>query len=170
MKKDDLSKAAVGNLHIREEAAFEFFVVYARYEYAAKVCRLVHQGDHVRELAVNPQAVADRIREKFNRCLATDLELQDAVNYYRKKPPQKQVWNGKEPAWQAPVYQGSDDLKILLLQLAQARNNLFHGGKGWKADTYDIDRDNDLLRHGLTILGAILKADDELYHEFSSFS
>ncbi|PKA43186.1 hypothetical protein CWR43_14150 [Rhizobium sullae] len=165
-----LKETAIGNLHLREEDAFEFFVAYARYEYAAKVCKLVHQGDEQRMLTINPQGVADRIRASFESRISSDKSLQKAVAYYTAQPPQRQIWDGNGPGWDQPVYQGNDTLKNLLLQLAQARNNLFHGGKGWKADNPAMERDNDLLRHGLVILDAVVNSDDQLFGEFSSFA
>ncbi len=57
---------AIGNLHIKKDAAFEFFVVYARYEYAAKAARYVYkpsaQGNKLPELKINLQDVADKIK------------------------------------------------------------------------------------------------------------
>ncbi|RWY88655.1 hypothetical protein EHI44_11435 [Rhizobium leguminosarum] len=164
-----LRESAIGNLHIRENEAFAFFAVYARYEYAAKVCRFVHQGSGLRDLSINPQLVADNIREEFTRQVEKTPELRECVDYYSRNPPKKQVWDGNNAAWSTPDYQGADNIKKLLLQLAQARNNLFHGGKGWKPDVSEIDRDNDLIRHGLTILEAIIRSDDMLLYEFSSF-
>lgn len=164
-----LGNLAIGNLHIRENDAFAFFAIYARYEYAAKVCRLVHQGPSRRDLSVNPQLVADKVREEFLRQVEKTPQLREAVDYYGRNPPKKQVWDGTSAAWFAPDYQGADKMKTLLLQLAQARNNLFHGGKGWKPDVPEFDRDNDLIRHGLTILEAVIRSDDMLFHEFSSF-
>ncbi|TPP06966.1 hypothetical protein [Rhizobium glycinendophyticum] len=163
------AELAIGNLHIRENDAFAFFAIYARYEYAAKVCQLVHKGPDRRDLTVNPQLVADKAREEFWRRVEKTPQLAEAVDYYIRNPPKKQVWDGTSGAWTEPDYQGADKLKILLLQLGQARNNLFHGGKGWKPDTPECDRDNDLIRHGLIILEAVIRSDEILFHEFSSF-
>ncbi|MBA8801688.1 hypothetical protein FHW77_005445 [Agrobacterium sp. RC10-4-1] len=164
-----LKDIAIGNLTIRETEAFAFFAVYARYEYAAKVCGLVHQGPPPRDLIINPQTVADNVREQFVRQMDENPPLRHAVDYFEANAPQKQVWDGRGAAWVTPQYQGADSLKKLLLHLAQARNNLFHGGKGWKPDLREIERDNDLIRYGLTILEAVIRSNDNLLHEFSSY-
>ncbi len=165
-----LKEIAVGNLQLHQDDAFEFFAVYARYEYAAKACNLVHVSEHSMLLTIDPQAVANRVRGSFLAKAENDEALQGAISYYTVQPPMRQIWNGVGPAWDQPVYQGNDKLKKILLQLAQARNNQFHGGKGWKPDSAAIGRDNDLLRHGLVILGAVVNSDDQLLSEFSSFS
>lgn len=165
-----LKETAIGNLHLRQEDAFEFFVIYARYEYAAKVLKLVHIANSPIILGIDPQKVADLIRANFLQKAADSVPLQEAIAYYAANPPSKQMWDGVGPTWELPVYQGNDAVKILLLQLAQARNNLFHGGKGWKTDIPTAERDNDLLRHGLVLLEAVITSDASLFAEFSSYA
>ncbi|MER8674593.1 hypothetical protein [Mesorhizobium sp. M0037] len=167
-----LADDAIGNLHIKNDAAFEFFVVYARYEYAAKVARYVYkpplQGKKLPELKINLQDVADNIKDKFHIAIQNDRALSDAVAYYQQFPPKGQVWNGAGPDWADIEYNDTFPC-ILLRRLAQARNNLFHGGKGWKGDQQTWDRDNLLISHGLIILEAVIKSDEALSGDFTSY-
>jgi hypothetical protein len=167
-----LADDAIGNLHIKRDAAFEFFVVYARYEYAAKAARYVYKppirGNKLPELKINIQEVADKIKAKFQLAIQSNRSLSDAVAYYQNFPPKGQVWNGIEPDWADIEYNDTFPC-ILLRRLAQARNNLFHGGKGWKGDEQAWGRDNLLISHGLTILEAVIKSDDALGADFTSY-
>ncbi len=167
-----LADDAIGNLHIKEDAAFEFFVVYARYEYAAKVAQYVHKppipGNKFPELKIDLQEVADNIKDNFHKATQNNRALSDAVAYYQKFPPKGQVWNGTGPDWADMKYNDTFPC-ILLRRLAQARNNLFHGGKGWKGDEQTMDRDNLLISHGLIILEAVIKSDAALSTDFTSY-
>lgn len=167
-----LAERAMGNLHIDQTRAFAFFVVYARFEYAAKVAGYVDKtpgnNGKLPDLKIDLQAIADRIKGKFHAAIQADKSLSAAVAYYQKWPPKKQVWNGTAPDW-------ADDLRndtfpcILLRRLAQARNNLFHGGKGWNGDEQTFNRDNMLIAHGLVILEGVIRCDDALDNDFSSY-
>ena len=162
-----LAETAIGNLHIDKGKAFDFFAVYARYEYAAKACGHVQKSAQQIDLKIVPKSVADAIEKKFQAKLAASADLTKAVDYYRKYPPKKPVWDGAAPKWVDVPHTEKGSL-LLLLHLAQVRNNLFHGGKGWKAED-GADRDNLLIEHGLILLGAIISSEETLEYEFSSF-
>ncbi|WP_137137224.1 hypothetical protein [Rhizobium sp. FKY42] len=164
----DLFEAAVENLHIDREEAIRFFVLYARFEYAAKECGYIHKGEKRRKLAVDPEAVAQHITLRFAERRTQDSLLNAAVLFYIANPPLKQVWDGGKVAWETAQYSGSE-LVCLLLSLAQMRNNLFHGGKGWQSGT-DPARERRLLGDGLRILEAIISSDDELCTAFNTYA
>jgi hypothetical protein len=161
---------AIGNLHVDKVKAFEFFAVYARYEYAAKDCRYVEQADHRIDLKINYKTLADAVSKNFLGRMDKNPELKASVEYYQIFPPKKQIWNpeNRGPDWKNVEYTENFMVK-LLLRLAQARNNLFHGGKGWSADVPMLERDNLLISHGLVILSEVIKSDADLDQSFSSY-
>jgi hypothetical protein len=48
------------------------------------------------------------------------------------------------------------ELERLLIYIRRMRNNLFHGGKSQPGSPMQVDRNANLLRHGLTILAECL--------------
>jgi len=167
-----LAVTAIGNLHIDEKAAFDFFVVYARYEYAAKAARYVlknmPEGRKLRKLELDLQTIADKIETGFRRAMRENRDLDSAVAYYQRFPLKAQVWNGKEPDWSLKEHTEPFPCD-LLRRLAQTRNNLFHGGKGWEPEEKAIDRANLLISHGLLILEAVITSDVALNENFTSY-
>ncbi len=165
-----LVDTAIGNLHVDKEKALEFFAAYARFEYAIKDCRYVQQADRVIDLRIDYATVANAVSEIFLERLDRNPDLKNAVEYYHKFPPKKQIWNPEknEPEWKAVEYNQGFMVDVLL-RLAQARNNLFHGGKRWSADFRMVDRDKLLISYGLVILSELIKSDAELEQSFSSY-
>ena len=124
---------AIGNLHIDRDLAFRFLVEFARFEFALKAARFVYQGENERYLKVDFDCFARTIAEPFQKKLDDgDSRLCEARDYYRNEPPQKQIWNGYEPSWTEALPQNRTEAAFLLILLRRTRNNLFHGGKGWK--------------------------------------
>lgn len=161
------AETAVGNLHIDAKKAFEFFAAYARYEYAVKVLGWVISKEPRAELKICPKTVADAIAVRFETQKSEKPDLARAVEYFSAQAPQKQKWKDNRPTWE-PMRNNERGVLLLLLQLGQARNNLFHGGKGWKPEG-PAGRDNEVIRHGLVILEAVVSSNEQLSEAFSSF-
>ena len=162
---------AIGNLHLDRDLAFRFLVEFARFEFALKAARFVYQGENERNLEVDFDCFARTIAEAFQTRLESgDKELCEARDYYCNEPPQKQIWNGHEPDWTKALPQNRTESAFLLILLRRTRNNLFHGGKGWKRPDAAIDRDDELLRHGLRIMEAMIDCSPEVSLEFTTFA
>jgi hypothetical protein len=96
-------------------------------------------------------------------------ELEEAVQYYEKCPPMKQVLESGRLAFR-DVNPPEDQplLQRLLVLIRRARNNLFHGEKLEALLEGYSERDIDLLRHGLTILYVCLAMNKDLAGTFFS--
>jgi hypothetical protein len=71
-------------------------------------------------------------------------------------PPKKQVVKDGGLEWEKNTPTASE-IKSLLIYVCRIRNNLFHGGKFPEGPVYDVARDRDLLREGISILQSLLK-------------
>ncbi len=114
------------------------------------------------------KTIAAEITGKFEKLIAEDPPLKTAVAYYTDRPPKRQVWEDGGPSW-VEITHTEPATHRLLVQLAQARNNLFHGGKGWKPEG-EADRDNKIVEHGILILEAVVKSSEAMSEEFSSYA
>lgn len=163
--------SAIGNLHLDRDLAFQFLVEFARFEFALKAARFVYQGENERNLEVDFDCFARAIAEPFQKRLGNgDEDLIAARNYFHELPPQKQIWNGHGPDWKEALPQNQVESAFLLILLRRVRNNLFHGGKGWKRPDDTLDRDNKLLKHGLKIMEAMIDCSPEVSLEFTTFA
>ena len=164
-----LFEHAIGNLYVDRELAFEFFVVFSRFEYALKTAGFVLQGENERNLQVDFDRFANAIAVQFQAMLdGGDPKLAAACEYYRRQPPLKQVWYGRAPDWRDALPQARNQINFFLVFLRRTRNNLFHGGKGWRRPGAP-DRDNHLMRHGLQILEAMINCEPDVSGEYSTF-
>ena len=159
----------VGNLHLDHHLAFRFLVEFARFEFSLKAARFVCKNKP--DLKVNFDCFARTIAEPFQKKLDDgDTDLREARDYYRNEPPQKQIWNGHEPDWTEARPENGPESVFLLILLRRTRNNLFHGGKGWKRPDETIERDNELLRHGLRIMEAMIDCSSDVRSEYMTFA
>ena len=147
-------------------SAFNFFVCFSRFEYAAKAQELhVDLGERQRcDLKVDWRKVAERLDEKFVYLSKQNPKIQEAVKYFANEPPQKQVLKAGGPQFTLPKEPNVSETEVLLLALRRIRNNLFHGGKGIKRE--DLNRDQKLVDLGLIILEGLIESDDILQHDF----
>ena len=166
----NLASEASGNLHIDKTLAFDFLVVFARFEYALKEMKHVHKnGKLPKNLEVNYSGYAQGIEDKFAVKYKSSESLKVAVDYFCQSPPLRQIWDGTNPDW-APAEVGlKPSAHQMLVFVFRVRNNLFHGGKGWLRPEGDKERNHRLMRGALTILQAILEIDDDLRMAFSSY-
>ncbi len=162
-----LAELAEGNLHIDKQLARDFFIVFARFEYAMKENGHVVKGPSERDLELRFNDLARSLDGKFQARISLDKALSAAVAYYREKPPKKQIWDGAKPDWKES-YQTEPLCHLLLILISRTRNNLFHGGKGYRSESEEIGRDEELITHALTIIDAILECDESMKHSFSS--
>jgi hypothetical protein len=133
------------------DLARQFFVYFARFEYAMKRSKYL-KGDETRAEA-DWDKLGNCLHKKFDP--ARMPELQAAVDYLMRNPPQKQVVVNGVLDWR-PVVQGSSERysRFMLRLVCTVRNNLFHGGK-FPSPTGPIaesSRDRNLLENCLIVL------------------
>lgn len=158
---------AYSRFTIQPDDVFVFLVTYGRYESSAKALGWVDQLKDGEELRVCVKKVADAVKEGFERLVGAEPALLAAVRYFYKTPPLRQVWGHDQAEWRA-VPRSETGMLRTLLDLAQARNNLFHGGKGW-SELECRDRDRAVVAHGLTILCAIIASNADLTEKFEAY-
>jgi hypothetical protein len=136
----------------------DFFVFFARFEYALKREGMLKGSD--RRAEADWDCYVKRARHLFEPNTSTSMRA--SVDYLLAHPPEKQVVHSGELRRAAVTKDVSESNASYILRLVRTvRNNLFHGGKfpdpcGEIADT---SRDRSLLRHALTILEECAKED-----------
>jgi len=136
----------------------DFFVFFARFEYALKREGMLR--GNLKKAEADWDCYAKRVRHLFEP--ATSPPMKTSVDYLLENSPQKQIVLGGKLQFAAVNKDVSESKASYILRLVRrVRNNLFHGGKfpesgGPIAET---SRDQSLLHHALTILEECAKAD-----------
>ena len=145
----------VPETRVNRELLLEFFLVFARFEYALKATRFFvrHPEDPRRPPTAEPDW--DSLVVSLDNTLdpaRTDL-LREACEYIGQYPPNKQVVVNGAVAWETPIYPPEESQIHFLLRMVRCvRNNLFHGGKH-NIDVHEsTERTERLLRSSLIIL------------------
>ena len=139
---------------LSEKLALEFFIAFARFEYALIATKFGRQRK-------NGTAEADW--DKFIKTLenldeAEKTRLSDAGDLLLKSPPKKLMFTEKRPGFRPVVRAGQTNIKFVLEGVKRARNNLFHGGKYYTpAET--PDRNKDVVMASLAVIHAILDSE-----------
>jgi hypothetical protein len=130
----------------------EFVAGFSRFEYALKLDRWLKSTD---DASANWDKFASFLRTHFNK--ARTAPLKRAADYILEHPPQKQICNGNTLGWSPGGVTNMSDLEALLRYVRRIRNNLFHGGKSQPGSPMEIDRNAELLQHGMIILAECLE-------------
>ncbi len=155
------------NLYIDKGLAYDFLVVFSRFEYALKELGHVHKNGPIpRNLEVNYSGYALSIEKYFAGKYAASDKLKSAVDYFCTEPPRRQIWDGAKSNWASPEAGTGPTAHNMLVLVYRVRNNLFHGGKGWLPPEGNHDRDHRLMYNALTIIEAVLDIDDDLRRIF----
>lgn len=135
-----------------DRLATKLFRVFSRTEYALKASGF-NNGDGKAE--ANWQQFASAIEDIIANPQAT--ELKEAIDFIFNAPPKKQIIVGGIIQW-ADVEPNTNSRADKLLQyVRRVRNNLFHGGK-FNGHWFAPERSEQLLRHSLVILTAVVEA------------
>jgi hypothetical protein len=137
--------------------AWEFFVLFSRFEYALK---------RVDDFLMPNDGEAKANWDRFGTQVNTDFPVNDphvaaAIAFYMADPPRRQVRVNGALDWSAPEARvGNEPLLIWLFRAIRVvRNNLFHGGKFPNFVFSDPSRNGALLRHAIVILATALPLD-----------
>lgn len=144
--------------------AWEFFVLFSRFEYALKRSGFLKTN--------KPIAEADW--ERFSRemdssfCSLNSTALSEAVEYYEMSPPRKQLQQKGILIWDDPLRYGDGEYRLTFLcrSIGVVRNNLFHGGKFTQMPVSDPSRDQVLLRHAKELLFSMLELNEPVKKNF----
>lgn len=140
-----------------DKLAFEFFKLFAQFEYALKAMGFARAG---RSGQVEPEW--DRFANQVGKLVfsSDDKLVAASIDYILKQPPKRQVLNASGLDWEE-VSNTERSPQILFAHIGRVRNNLFHGGK-FNGRWLDPDRSRILLTHSLTILMASKEADADI--------
>jgi hypothetical protein len=151
------------HLHIPPELACQFLAVFSRMEYALKSTRYAIGS----EKKVDPawDSFANEIDDAFLQI--EDPEVVAARNYLLTRPPRKQTLAGNRITFTDQIIDANQkQTQQILLMVRTVRNNLFHGGKYLPEGEQEAGRNHLLVRHGLTVLLACSKLDQEVRNSF----
>ena len=152
--------------HDDRNLVLRFVCFFSRFEFALKASGFL-KGDER-----GAEADWDMLSNSLTGTLisADGQSLQAAVNALLAKPPKKQVVREGRLAWTEPALGSGESNEAYVLRLVrQVRNNLFHGGKYPYPDgpLQGTERNKELLRAGLEVLGACLRVSPELGRAFA---
>ncbi len=146
---------------IDRELVADFFMVFARAEYALKRARYVEAG----------RAGEPRIKwDEFGRVLGDRLfdpgsaPVAEAISYLMENPPSKHIIKNGHLEWRPRVSAEPRDAVFLIRSITTVRNNLFHGGK--EIQGLLAERDRRLVRSSLVVLAHALTLLPEVWHAF----
>lgn len=143
-----MSKAYLVNVTLDHNLLFEFFLTFARFEFALKSSGFVTGDDR--------EAKPDW--DRFGKSLDLEEVRRDpkfvaAHDYLSLHPPARQVLAAGGLAWDATVPFGKlDRMDQVLALVRRIRNNLFHGGKFNDQVHTGPGRNRLLLHHSIAIL------------------
>ena len=166
MVKGRIRKRFLRNVALDHDLLFEFFLTFARFEFALKAAGFV-SGD------LNG-ARADWNR--FGQSLDIDTARLDpnfaaAVEYFVPHPPWRQVVTSNGLAWNSTIgFATIEGTEQVLELVRRVRNNLFHGGKFSNGVHSGPGRNEALLRHSLVILHRCLELFPSVAAEYDSAS
>lgn len=158
-------EGVVQSFTLDPKETYTFYVTYGRYESAAKSLGWVTNLEVGSRLQVCPKRVAEASEPHFSELVKRDPRLLRAISYFYKNPPRAQkMGHDGSPVWD-DVPRTTKSLHRILENLAQARNNLVHGGKGWEPEECK-KRDQEVIGHGLIILCSVICCTPELAERF----
>jgi hypothetical protein len=141
----------IDKLNIPRDLILEFFVTFARFEYALKRAGYLHGNEQ------NTSADWDRFAKELAVAGEVDLApVFQAAEYLESTPPMKQIKNGSSLGW-ARLNPMNSRIERLLFDLRIVRNNMFHGGKFPNGPVEDPARDEELIRSCLAVLCSLLE-------------
>ena len=142
-------------LTLPREQLTEFFLVFARFEFALKVSGYAKDGPWGSE--VDWKTFAESIGAQL--FAADSIELAGAINYLEGHPARRQAYADSGTPWlDRPAPKSYSRTRALLFYVQGVRNNLVHGNKFIMKETPDVpERDLHLLRSATAVLSAVLE-------------
>lgn len=171
-----LIKNTVCNIsnEINRQLSFQFFILFSRFEYALKRSSKFLKECKATTVNTRKICLAEPGWNKFsktNNCKfhpPFSSELSEAVEYFKTTPPKKQLVDIGKLVWSKPEQYTESILLLewIIDQIKIVRNNLFHGGKFPGEPVSDPSRDQELMKHAITILIACLDLDEDVKEQF----
>ena len=140
-----------------DKLAFDFFKLFARYEFALKDMGYINVGRND-----EPNPAWDRFANEIGEQLfSTDQDtIKESIDYILSSPPKRQVVIEGIAQWQ-DVPNNERNSQALFGHIRRIRNNLFHGAK-FNGTWFDPQRSEKLLSCGFNILSYCIELNDEI--------
>ncbi len=161
-----MGKRFLVNVALDHDLLIEFFLTFARFEFALKAAGFVRGGLQ----GARPDW------DSFGRSLdlhtaRLDRNCAAAVEYFSLHPPWRQVVTANRLAWDSAVrFAPVERMEQVLELVRRVRNNLFHGGKFSDGVHNDPGRNELLLRHSLAVLHRCLELSPSVAADYDSAS
>ena len=148
-----MSKRYLANVALDHDLLFEFFLTFARFEFALKAAGFVM--GNLREAKPDWPGFGKSIDLASARL---DPKCGAAVDYLWLHPPWRQVVTPNGLAWDSTVgFAKLERMDQVLDLVRRVRNNLFHGGKFNDEVHSGPGRTELLLRHSIAVLHRCLE-------------
>lgn len=146
----------------RMDETFALFCFFSRFEYALKRTSKYIAGNE-KEAKANWTEFANTNNGKFSKLI--ESEKVDAIAYFLKNPPKKQIFKDGKLEWSEPNQLTESDILLdwILICVRRVRNNLFHGGKFPMHPIEEPSRNKTLINHSVSILSLCAPLDDNVY-------
>jgi hypothetical protein len=146
---------------INRELVTDFFMTFARTEYALKRAGYVEAGR-----SDEPRIKWDDFARSIGDTLLNSCSpaVAEAISYLSSNPPQKQVVRHRGLGWEPRTSDNPRDPVFLMRSITTVRNNLFHGGK--EVTGRLAERDHGLVQSSLVILAHAIGLDTNVQHAF----
>jgi hypothetical protein len=142
----------------------EFFLGFARFEFALKASRFARNGKWGAEVNW----------DEFSKAIGPSLlppknsGIKEAVDYLLASPPKQQVFENGALRWKPRIPDARwSQMRILLLHMQGARNNLVHGAKFIAPENADPNRDRKLLEAASCVIAECLRLCPNVAHAFN---
>ncbi len=152
-------------LGIDRDLVADFFIVFARFEYALK------RADYL--ICDKGSALPDWVdfaKKNSGKFDLENSEVLEAMNYLLANPPKRQVVQDGDLFFSDTKRYGNaknSDFEKLIDIIKGVRNNLFHGGKFPSGPADEPGRDTQLIQSAICLLERALEIDEGVQKAFS---
>lgn len=143
----------------------EFFLLFARFEFALKAAGYAKAGRWGAEVDWN------KFAHKVGPTLLPPAQpdLRRAIAYLKDYPPKQQKYENNDLLWEPRLPPNSySEMRALVFFIQGVRNNLMHGAKFLAKETTDPKRDIKLLMAAGCVVSACLAHCPKAYKAFDS--
>ncbi len=155
------AREIVSGHRIDRKLVADFFMLFARAEYALKRAGYVCEG-RTGEPRIKWDDFARRVGGPLFE--SQDPDLMKAIRHLTDHPPKRQTVSRGSLTWEDRKSADPQDPIFLIRSVRTVRNNLFHGGKEIRGTL--VERDRILLKSSLLTLIHAINLEQDVRHAF----
>ena len=150
---------------VSDELLLAFFINFSKFEFALKTAGFAVGNE--KKVSPNWDKYAQSIKTDFDK--TKNADLLEAIEYFLKKPPWKQILIDGAMSWDESVpNNGLTEIEQVVLLIRRVRNNLFHGGKFAFDNLKNTERTINLLSYSIVILRACLELSPDVKYNYDN--